>query len=96
MARIIAAAEHDLDARRVFARSFDAHAGERQIPLFELRADFPEDFQLGRTSLIALAKSLEILRPDFSFYFVLHVSSVLVDYALGAALTPRFRFNQRF
>jgi hypothetical protein len=77
MARVIAAApEHNLDAGRVFARIFDAHAGERQIPLFALRADFTENLQPGRTRLIALAESFEILRPVFSFDLVSPVSSV--------------------
>ena len=74
MARVIAA-EHNLDAWRVFARSFAAHAGERQMPLFTLRADFTENFQFGRTRLIALAESLEIFRPVFPIDLVLHVSS---------------------
>jgi hypothetical protein len=93
---ISAAAEHNLDAGRVFARIFDAQAGERQMPLFGLRADFAEDLQLSRTRLIALAESLEILRPVFPFDLVLPVSSVLVDYALVTVLISRFRFNQRF
>jgi hypothetical protein len=59
------------------------------MPLFELRADFAEYLQLGRTPLIAPAESLEILRPVFSFDLVSHVSSILVD-------TSRFRFNRRF
>src|SRR6266545_4396904 len=86
---IAAAAEHKLDAGRVFAQIFNAHAGERQMPLFALRADFAEDLQLSRTRLIALAESLEIFRPVFPSDLVLHVSYALVS-------TSRLQFNRRF
>jgi hypothetical protein len=87
MARVIAAAaEHNLDAGRVFDRILDAHAGERQMPLFGLRAEFAEDLHPGRTPLIAPAESLEILRPVFPFDLVSHVSSVIADYVLDTVL----------
>jgi hypothetical protein len=87
MAQVIAtAAEHNLDAWRVFDRILDAHAGERQMPLFKLCAEFAEDLQHSRTTLIAPAESLEILRPVFPFDLVSQVSSVIADYFLDTVL----------